>query len=645
VTADGNKLDDLGRTVLTLDQSSTGIYESREGQAVQFRNIGLSVRHPAKEVLRGVTGRLPPQQVTAVMGPSGSGKTSLLKVLTGRVGSRDYDVSGEVQLGGRVVDPTQVDVKREIAYVEQDVSVPVTATPREAIRFSARLRLDRSTTEEGIELLVDEILTALGLSGCADTMIGGGLMMSRGLSGGEKKRTQCGVELVTKPNILVLDEPTTGLDSFSAEQLVDVLKRITLAGASVLLTIHQPPPPVVRKIDHLILLLSGRHMYEGAMGHELCDYFAGKGFPKPTDTNIADWILVRGGNYCAQCAIKSPMSLLPIPFCSCSLFFQHLFSMQTVAQSKTEKELEVAGFFKEDSITPVKDTQIYDSQERGAEAQRDRQASIEKVGWTTEIAVLFDRDMKHLRRDKAALLIRLVSAAFFGLLYGLIYFAIGTTDLSDQLNLQAEFGAIATFLVTTVSGVAQSALMDFPKDRPVFLREYSTNHYSVIPYFLSRFLLECTLTLAQSLVQLAASYFLMRLRMRFGVFLVLNFLLAIASTSIGIMIGSSVEDPKVAAQLMPALIVPQLLFSGIFISIDLIPSFLRWVQYVCPLMYAMRLSLFYEFGDCEYETCTSTLERNGVNEFETYWYWIILAAIVAAFRIGGLISLKRKANF
>lgn len=317
---------------------------------------------------------------------------------------------------------------------------------------------------------------------------------------------------------------------------------------------------------------------------------------------------------------------------------------QTVAQSTPVKDLENAGFFKQGLIT-CSDSDIYDSRIHALKAPLGKKATVEKVGWPTEIAILFDRDMKHLRRDKAAFLIRVASGMFFGLFYGLIYFRIGTTDLSDPLNLQAEFGAIATFLVTTVSGVAQSALMDFPKDRPVFLREYSTNHYSVIPYFLSRFSVECTLTLIQSLVQLVSSYFLMRLRIGFFVFLLLNFLLALASTSIGILIGSSVEDPKVASELMPALIVPQLLFSGFFISIDLIPPFLRWVQYICPLTYATRLALHFEFGDCVYESCTSILEQNGVNEFDTYWYWIILTAITAVFRIGGLIVLKRKANY
>jgi ABC-type multidrug transport system permease subunit len=267
------------------------------------------------------------------------------------------------------------------------------------------------------------------------------------------------------------------------------------------------------------------------------------------------------------------------------------------------------------------------------------------VGLMTEIRLLFGREMKRLHRDKLAVSVRILSTGFFGLFYGLIYLDIGKTDLSDPLNLQAEFGAIANLLISTMFGVAQSALLDFPKDRPVFLREYSTNHYSVLPYFLSKLSVECAVTFLQALVQLVAAYFLMSLRMRFVVFLAINFILAIASTSMGIVIGSMVEDPSVAAELMPVLIVPQLLFSGFFISIDLIPQFLRWAQYLCSLTYAIRLSSYYEFGDCPHESCQQLLARNGVYELDTFWYWIILLAITTGFRLAGMIFLRGKANF
>uniref|UniRef100_A0A7S1FPV2 ABC-2 type transporter transmembrane domain-containing protein n=1 Tax=Corethron hystrix TaxID=216773 RepID=A0A7S1FPV2_9STRA len=209
----------------------------------------------------------------------------------------------------------------------------------------------------------------------------------------------------------------------------------------------------------------------------------------------------------------------------------------------------------------------------------------------------------------------------------------------------ASFGAIANLLISTMFGVANASLMEFPKDRPVFLREYSTNHYAVLPYFLAKFTLECVVVLLQVSVQLIVAYFLMGFRINFWYFLALNFLLALASTSIGLFIGSCVEDPAVAAEMIPALIVPQLLFSGFFIQTNLIPEFLRWAQYLCSLTYAIRLASLYEFEGCATEACESLLENNGVYQMEAYWYWIILFAIAAIFRVTSMVILKRKANF
>ena len=281
-------------------KKTSSIFSTRDGHTLEFDNIKLSTqsknheKNPPKQILKGISGNFPPKTLTAVMGPSGSGKTSLLKILTGRIGGSNskLDLEGEIRLDYNTVDPTDIDVRREIAYVEQDVSIPATCTPREAITFSARLRLDKSLSDLEISDVVNEILENLGLQNCADTLIGGGILMAGGLSGGEKKRVQCGVELVTKPEIIVLDEPTSGLDSYSAQNLMEVLKKIANAGATVIVTIHQPPPPVVRKIDNLFLLLAGRLMYTGPMGILLEQKFTDFGYPRPNDYNIADWILV-----------------------------------------------------------------------------------------------------------------------------------------------------------------------------------------------------------------------------------------------------------------------------------------------------------------------------------------------------------------
>jgi ABC-type multidrug transport system ATPase subunit len=162
---------------------------------------------PVRPILDHVWGQVPTGQVTAILGPSGSGKTSLLNVLSGRVvNSSRVHVQADVQLhrgtqSFRTVDPSDLDYRRHIAFVAQDDSLPTTATPREAIGFSARLRLPRTTSGTEVEQLVEAMLTSLRLQDCADTFVGGALV--KGISGGERKRTAVGVELVTKPRLVL----------------------------------------------------------------------------------------------------------------------------------------------------------------------------------------------------------------------------------------------------------------------------------------------------------------------------------------------------------------------------------------------------------------------------------------------------------
>jgi ABC-type multidrug transport system ATPase subunit len=150
---------------------------------------------PNKKLLHNVWGEVPKTETTAIMGASGAGKTSLLNILAGRARTNGrLKIEADVRLNNYTVDPTNIKVRKSIAFVAQDDSLQSTATPREAIRFSAKLRLPRSTTESQLDLLATRMLHELGLSSCADTIVGGPLI--KGISGGERKRTSVGVELV-----------------------------------------------------------------------------------------------------------------------------------------------------------------------------------------------------------------------------------------------------------------------------------------------------------------------------------------------------------------------------------------------------------------------------------------------------------------
>jgi len=237
-----------------VPENSLSTFDLCEGKQMSWRNVNMTLRqtkeNEEKKLLDNVYGRVANRGVTAIMGPSGSGKTSLLNILAGRAKSNYLlKIDSDVRIDDRAVDPTSLKIRRRVAFVTQEDSLSVTSTPRECIRFSAKLRSPRSTTEEELDALVEKILRDLGLEKCADTMVGGALI--KGISGGEKRRTSVGVELVVKPALVFLDEPTSGLDSFAAENLVRVLQGVAKAGSAVLCTIHQPSSTVYGLFNHL----------------------------------------------------------------------------------------------------------------------------------------------------------------------------------------------------------------------------------------------------------------------------------------------------------------------------------------------------------------------------------------------------------
>lgn len=124
------------------------------------------------------------------------------------------------------------------AYVmQQDVLLP-RLTVRETLQYSAELRLPSGTTAEERGRVVEEIILQLGLKECAETPIGDSI--HKGCSGGEKRRVSIGVQLLSNPSVLFLDEPTTGLDATSAFQLVRTLKNLAKRGRTIITTLHQP---------------------------------------------------------------------------------------------------------------------------------------------------------------------------------------------------------------------------------------------------------------------------------------------------------------------------------------------------------------------------------------------------------------------
>eukprot|EP00522_Entomoneis_paludosa_P007565 CAMPEP_0172460734 /NCGR_PEP_ID=MMETSP1065-20121228/38041_1 /TAXON_ID=265537 /ORGANISM="Amphiprora paludosa, Strain CCMP125" /LENGTH=602 /DNA_ID=CAMNT_0013215855 /DNA_START=104 /DNA_END=1909 /DNA_ORIENTATION=+ len=579
-------------------------FAPRKGKNLLWQNVSMSVQAHTKSdtssdnnwrpILENVWGEVPAGQTTAIMGASGAGKTSLLNVLSGRISAsnKKVQITSDIRVNNVTVKPaTNVNARKMIAYVEQHDSLNVASTPREAIRFSAKLRLPKSTSDEKLDLLTARMLSELGLSKCADTFVGG--RMIKGLSGGERKRTSVGVELVVKPALVFLDEPTSGLDSFSAVQLCLVLKKVARAGAAVLFTVHQPSSKTFNSIDRLILMHHGRIMYQGGVC-DVPDAFASRGFPIPNHHNPADHIL-------------------------------------DIVQENSTGELEDAGFYPKDQ----RDVPSPSLPEGGSSRDFSRisvrylssAGNEAQVSFMVQLQMLINREYLNLRRNTGALKTRFGLTIFMSSLIGLIFLRVGNSDLSESGNLNSVFGGLMMASLTNVFTTVLPSLIAFPEERPVFMREYSTNHYSVFSYFISRLWVEFLLTGGQVLLSSTLTYLMIQFTQPFGTYFLAIYSVAMCSTALGIMIGSTVNDPSVAFEFLPPLFVPQILFAGFFVRPELIPVWLRWIRYIFALTYTVRILLIQEFdGSCEdtpngKNACQQLLDDVEADPDEMLWYW------------------------
>jgi len=235
--------------------------------------------------------------------------------------------------------------------------------------------------------------------------------------------------------------------------------------------------------------------------------------------------------------------------------------------------------------------------------------------------------------------------------FGIIFYQIGAKDRTDPIVVQSQLGALMNINMSTMMGQSQTALIVFAAERALFLREYATDHYGIVPYFVSHLATEALQCSVAMMVQALIAYFMIGFQQSFVEFLLVTFALAMTTTAVAVLLGAASSDIKTAQAMFPLVIVPQFYFSGLFIAINLIPRWIRWVQYLCSMTWGARLSFSYEFDNCNDEedllaakNCDNILQQNGVDLEDRWWYWLALLALFAAFRLAALYVLRRKAT-
>lgn len=253
---------------------------------ISFEELGLKIKGTEKKVLDGVTGTIRSGRVTAVMGPSGAGKTTFMSTLANKAhyGER----TGTVRLNGQKGDLTAI--PGLVGFVPQEDVMLRELSVTEILNFNAKMRLPSDFSSEKVSHVVRRAVRLLGLYDIRHELIGD--ETKRGISGGQRKRVNIGMELVAQPSVLFLDEPTSGLDATASLQVCGILRRVAEeAGMTVISVIHQPRYDIFTMFHDVLLLgKGGRTVYLGPTADALT-YFEGLGFIMPPKCNPADFLI------------------------------------------------------------------------------------------------------------------------------------------------------------------------------------------------------------------------------------------------------------------------------------------------------------------------------------------------------------------
>jgi ABC-type multidrug transport system ATPase subunit len=247
-----------------------------------------------KTILHNVTTTIRPYTLTAWMGPSGSGKTSLLSVTADFI-----DDASDVRPGSVITANGEEGriPKRLVGVVWQDDLLLSNLTVEENVWYTARLKTPQSVPDDKVRQEVHETIRDLGLWHVKDSVVGNplganGMLSSRGISGGERKRVAVANELVVRPSLLLCDEPTSGLDATTAAALMETLRQLATRGHSIACVIHQPRTTIFQSLHQVLLLSKGYVIYDGPPAAAR-DYLEGcpTVTPLPPETGIADWLM------------------------------------------------------------------------------------------------------------------------------------------------------------------------------------------------------------------------------------------------------------------------------------------------------------------------------------------------------------------
>lgn len=481
---------------------------------------------------------LEPGQLVAFIGGSGAGKSTLMKALLGIAPIS----SGNVYLNGDNLRKNWPIYRSQVGYVPQDDIIHRELTVEEVLSSACQLRLPPDTN---INEVITNTLEQIKLSHVRNTLV------SR-LSGGQRKRVSIGVELLADPKLFFLDEPTSGLDPGLDKEMMQLLREQANRGRTIALVTHAT--------DNI----------------GICDRIAFMGL---------------GGSLCFY---GPPEEALPFFQRYAGHFenehfgdFADIYIELNKGKNKAAISERVAYWADKYANSPEYKSYIQNSLSPGKENQQVAKSNNTKTGISpiAQFFLLCKRYWKLVTRDPTSLILTLVSGPITIALTGLPLRNEQILNIVDEPGIKQ--GSLALRLLFIFSCIAiwiglSNSIREIVKETAIYFRERLLN-LGLLPYFSSKLFIRGGLALAQTLLITIVVLLVFKapeselISWSLG-FFITTFLTLLASTSLSLMISSFVKTENEGNGILPLIMIPQIIFSGVLFNLEGWSSKLSWLM-------------------------------------------------------------------
>ncbi|HEY3779277.1 MAG TPA: ATP-binding cassette domain-containing protein [Rhizomicrobium sp.] len=495
----------IGTFILYYDGSHVEIRSHSQGATLGAYSVCKQIREKAPLfLLRNVTLELPPRELVCVIGASGSGKTTLMNVMSGR----RKPTSGAVKLGRFDVHECFSLLKQDIAYVPQSDPLHEFLTLRQALAYSARLRLPADMSAEARDLIIADAARSVGIEQRLDAKIAT-------LSGGERKRASLATEILSRPNLLFLDEVTSGLDEATDREIMQLLKQLVGRGMTIVCVTH-----TLANIEE-----------------------------------VADTIIVMGeGGFVTFCGSPSQLRA----FFGIGELGQ---VFETIARDGAETWHE-----RFESAFRLRGRGRGETLHHGEPPQRGHGSLLARTrDALRQFAILTARNVMLVAGDRRTLAMAALQSVIVGALLGFAFadFGKGFEVGSSKVSFLVVLGITCIWI--GCAGAAKAIVGELP----IYLRERDIN-LSTLAFVLSKFLVMALFAVCQVLLLMGVSSLLVQEvpGLWWEQFLLAS-LAAVNGVAIGLIISSVSNSRDQAAVVVPLALAPQLIFgSGMVASLS-----------------------------------------------------------------------------